>query len=112
MHFTHAMVAYAKGAGVPLASIAVPIAGILAILGGLSIILGYKAKVGAWFIVLFLIPVTLFMHNFWAVHDPMMHQMQMAHFFKNVAMLGAALMIAYFGSGPLSLDKSGSVAPK
>ena len=44
------------------------------------------------------------MHNFWAVTDPMMRGMQIAMFMKNVSMLGAALLIAYFGSGPLSLD--------
>jgi len=25
-------------------------------------------------------------------------------FFKNISMIGAALLIAYYGSGPLSLD--------
>jgi hypothetical protein len=43
---------------VPLASIAVPLSGVVAIAGGLSILLGYRAKLGAWLIVLFLIPVT------------------------------------------------------
>jgi len=33
--------------------------GVVAIAGGLSILLGYRAKLGAWLIVLFLIPVTL-----------------------------------------------------
>jgi len=45
------------------------------------------------------------MHNFWAVSDPLMRQMQMAHFMKNVSMLGAALLIAYFGSGPYSMKE-------
>jgi putative oxidoreductase len=106
--FAHGSVVYAASAGVPLASIAVPIAGILATLGGLSVLLGYRAKIGAWLLVIFLVPVTLMMHNFWAVKDPMMHQMQMANFFKNLSMLGGALLIAQFGSGPLSLDGSGS----
>jgi putative oxidoreductase len=76
----------------------------LAMIGGLSILLGYKAKIGAWLVVIFLIPVTLKMHNFWAVTDPMMQQMQMAMFLKNVTMIGGALLISQFGSGPLSLD--------
>ena len=54
--------------------------------------------------VLFLVPVTLTMHNFWAVPDPMMRGMQMAMFMKNVSMLGAALLITQVGAGPLSLD--------
>ncbi|MNY69960.1 hypothetical protein D3C86_2079850 [compost metagenome] len=53
---------------------------------------------------MFLIPVTIMLHNFWTITDPMAQQMDMAAFMKNVSMIGAALMIAYFGSGPLSLD--------
>ena len=39
------------------------------------------------------------------VGDPMAKQMQMIMVMKNVLMLEAALMIAYFGTGPLSLEK-------
>ena len=108
-HFSSQEIAYAAAQGVPLASIVVPMAGIIAIVGGLSIALGYKAKWGAALVVLFLVPVTVMMHNFWSVTDPVAAQDQMAHFMKNVSLLGSALLIFYFGSGPLSLDaRSGS----
>jgi putative oxidoreductase len=103
-HFTKQAIGYAASQGVPLASIMVPISGLFAIAGGLSILLGYRAKIGAWLIALFLIPVTLMMHKFWTVTDPMMAQVQMIMFMKNVAMLGGALLISQFGAGPLSLD--------
>jgi putative oxidoreductase len=103
-HFSSQMIAYAAAQGVPLASITVPFSGMLAILGGLSILLGYRARIGAWLIALFLIGVTPTMHKFWGVSDPMTHQMQMIMFMKNVAMLGGALLITQFGSGPWSLD--------
>ena len=103
-HFSSQEIAYAAAQGVPLALIVVPISGIMAIVGGLSIALGYKAKWGAALIVLFLAPVKIMMHNFWAVTDPIAAQDQMAHFMKNVSLLGSALLIFYFGSGPLSLD--------
>jgi uncharacterized membrane protein YphA (DoxX/SURF4 family) len=44
------------------------------------------------------------MHRFWTVSDPMMHQMQMINFMKNLSIIGGALLITYFGAGPLSLD--------
>ncbi len=44
------------------------------------------------------------MHNFWAVTDPMMRQMQLVLFMKNVAIFGGALLISQLGSGPWSLD--------
>jgi len=73
-----------------------------------SILLGYRAKLGAWLIVLFLIPVTLMLHKFWTVQDPMMAQIQMVLFMKNVSMLGGALLISQFGAGPFSLDARSS----
>jgi putative oxidoreductase len=102
-HFTKQTIAFSASQGVPLASIAVPLSGV-AIAGGLSILLGYRAKLGAWLIVLFLIPVTLMLHKFWTVADPMMAQIQMILFMKNISMLGGALLISQFGAGPFSLD--------
>jgi putative oxidoreductase len=103
-HFNKQTIGYAVSQGVPLAATAVPLAGVLAIVGGLSILLGYRAKLGAWLIVLFLVPVSLMMHKFWTVQDPMMAQIQMIMFMKNVSMLGGALLISQFGAGPFSLD--------
>jgi putative oxidoreductase len=103
-HFSKQTVGFAASQGVPLAAIAVPLSGVLAIAGGLSILLGYRARIGAWLIVLFLVPVTLMMHKFWTVTDPMMAQIQMILFMKNVSMLGGALLISQLGAGPLSLD--------
>jgi len=103
-HFTHQEIAYAAAQGIPIAGFLVPASGILAIVGGLSILLGFHGKLGAWLLVLFLLPVTLTMHNFWAVKDPMMQQIQMAMFLKNFSMLGSALFFTQIGTGPLSLD--------
>jgi putative oxidoreductase len=103
-HFSPQTVAYAAHQGIPFASVLVPLSGLLAFAGGLSVMLGYHARLGAWLLVAFLIPVTVTMHAFWAVQDPMMAQMQQAMFMKNLSLLGGALLIAYFGAGPLSLD--------
>lgn len=103
-HFDGHDLAYATAAHVPLAKFAVPIAGVMILLGGLSILFGYKAKLGALLIIIFLIPVTPMMHNFWAVTDPRMHEIHEVNFLKNLAMLGAAFLITQFGAGPWSLD--------
>ena len=91
-----------------MASLAVPLSGALALIGGMSILLGYRARLGAWLIVFFLIPVTFMMHKFWGVSDPTVAQTQMIMFMKNFSMLGGALLITQFGAGPLSLDARGS----
>jgi putative oxidoreductase len=104
-HFSKEGIQHAADLGVPLAGLAVPISGLLALAGGLSVALGYKARWGAWALVAFLIPVTLMMHAFWKLQDPASAHVQQAMFAKNLSMLGAALMIAYFGSGPRSIDR-------
>lgn len=111
-HFKAEAVTYARSYGVPMPSILVPVSGILAFLGGLSISLGYKARMGAWFIIVFLIPVTFMMHAFWKETDPMQMNMQMSNFMKNLSMLGGALLIAWFGAGPLSLDELRAASAK
>jgi putative oxidoreductase len=110
-HFSKGTVDFAAAHGVPLAPIAVPASGILALVGGLSVALGYKAKWGAGLLALFLIPVTLTFHNFWAMQDPVTAQMHQIMFLKNVSMLGGAILILNFGSGPLSLDAWQRVLP-
>lgn len=87
----------------PLASLAVPLSGVIGFVAGLSIALGYRARWGAWLIVLFLIPVTLAFHSFWGLSDPQAAALQQAMFMKNLSMLGAALLITQVGTGPLSL---------
>ncbi|MBI4521932.1 MAG: DoxX family protein [Gemmatimonadetes bacterium] len=104
-HFSQQTIAYAEQQGVPWAGFLVPASGLLAAAGALSILVGYKAKLGAWLLVLFLVPVTVTMHNFWAVEDPLLAAMQQAMFFKNLSMLGGALLIAHHGAGPVSLDE-------
>ena len=58
-HFTSQTIESSAHQGVPFAVILVPLSGLLAILGGLSILIGYKARYGAWLLIIFLIPVTV-----------------------------------------------------
>ena len=44
------------------------------------------------------------MHRFWGLADPQMATLQFFNFMKNLSMLGGALVISYFGSGPFSAD--------
>jgi putative oxidoreductase len=103
-HFTHEGIQHAAELGVPFASLLVPISGVMALTGGLSIAAGYKARWGAWLLVGFLVPVTVMMHAFWTLRDPLMIRLQQAMFAKNISMLGAALLITQFGAGEVSFD--------
>jgi putative oxidoreductase len=102
--FSSASAGYAASQGVPLANILVPVSGVLCILGSLSIILGYKARIGAAMIIVFLLPVTLVFHHFWTMADPGARENEMIEFLKNISMLGGAIVILIHGAGPYSLD--------
>jgi putative oxidoreductase len=71
----------------------VPISGVLAITGGLMVATGFHGRSGACLLILFLLPVTLGMHRFWLISDPIKHSVQVSMFAKNISMLGAAMML-------------------
>jgi len=83
---------YSKMKEVPVPSVAVALTGLMLILGGLSILLGAYPVVGIVLLVVFLIPVSFMMHNFWKVQDPQMKMGEKANFLKNMALLRAILM--------------------
>ena len=105
-HFKNETIQWAASKGVPMPNVLVPLSGVIAFLGGLSIAIGFRTRIGAWLIIIFLIPVTCIMHSFWKETDPMMMQMQGSNFTKNMSMLGAALILTWFGPGPLSMDEN------
>jgi len=74
------------------------------LLGGLSVLTGFKARWGALALIVFLIPVTLIFHNFWA-YEGMEQKTQMINFLKNLAIMGGLLMVAANGAGPISVDE-------
>lgn len=65
--------------------------------GGLMILVGFKARLAALAIFLFIIPTTYYFHPVWA------DMSQLSSFLKNVALMGTMLYIMAYGSGPHSL---------
>jgi putative oxidoreductase len=104
-HFKPGTIAFGAAKGVPFASFMVPFSGIMELAGGIMILIGYEARIGAWLIVFFMIPVTFIFHPFWKIRDPMQKQMEMATFLKNISILGGALILTCFGSGHLSIQQ-------
>lgn len=80
-------------------------------LGGLSVLLGYKARIGALALIVFLIPATLIFHNFWD-YQGMEQQMQMINFLKNAAIMGGLTLLLAYGAGALSLDGRRTASPQ
>jgi uncharacterized membrane protein YphA (DoxX/SURF4 family) len=100
------MAPYAASRNVPAPRAGVLGSGVLLLLGGASMLLGVWPKMGVLCIVLFLIPVSFMMHNYWKDTDPQMRMMNEVQFHKNLALLGAALtMLLISEPWPLSLGR-------
>jgi putative oxidoreductase len=100
-------VAYSSSKGVP--EILLAIATALELLGAVSVIVGFRARWGALALLIFLVPVTLVFHNFWAV-PAAQQQMEMANFLKNLAIAGGLLIVFGRGAGAFSIDNSREAA--
>ncbi|MFZ0639454.1 MAG: DoxX family protein [Candidatus Acidiferrales bacterium] len=96
--------------GFPIATVMLAGAVIVEILGGLCLLLGFKARIAAFILFLYLIPTTLAFHNFWTMQGPMRMDNQ-GHFLKNVAIMGGLLMVAAYGAGKLSIDGRATTRP-
>lgn len=95
---------YMASKGIPMVDLLLTITIVVELGGALMIIAGFKARLAALALFLWMIPVTFIFHNFWAVPaDQAMIQQIM--FMKNLSIMGAMLYIAAFGSGPMSVDK-------
>ncbi|HXD15547.1 MAG TPA: DoxX family protein [Vicinamibacterales bacterium] len=103
-HFNSSTIASAAEHGVPMPGLLVPLSGLIALAGGLSVLFGFHARLGGCLLVLFLVPVTVMMHNFWAMTDPVSFQIQLTLFIRNLLLLAGALWIARYGAGAFSLD--------
>ena len=103
-HFANAqtMIGFARSAGLPFPALAIYGSGAVLLVGGVCILLGVFARIAAVAIAAFLVAAALTVHHFWGL-PPEQAQMQMAHFWKNISMAGAALLLVYFGPGPYSV---------
>jgi putative oxidoreductase len=66
--------------------------------GGLMVLVGWKARLAALVLCLFLIPVTLTFHTNFA------DRMQQLHFLTNLSIMGGLLMVVVYGAGAISID--------
>lgn len=99
---------YASQMGVPSPMAAVVISGLMILVGGIMVLLGIWADLGALLVAIFLLLSALMMHAPWKFTDPQMKQQQQVHFFKNLSMLGGALItMAWFACSDAAVSLTG-----
>ena len=83
------------GQGLPFPQVLAVGAIVALLLGSASLILGYKTKIGAWLLILFLVATTLSFHPITT---------DTTSFLKNLGLIGGLLMIVTYGPGLISID--------
>lgn len=94
-HFIHSggMAHYAASKGVPAARVMVLMTGLLLLAGGAGVLFGVYIKLALGALVVFLAPVTFWIHAFWMETEAQARMGEQVNFYKNLALLGAALMM-------------------
>jgi len=104
-HFkaSEAMTGYAKYKGLPAPKAGVLVSGALFLVGAIAVAVAAIAQgdfvvygfFGALAIALVMFPTAVIFHNFWKETDPQAKQNEQIQFNKDIALAGAALVIAF-----------------
>ena len=86
-------------AAIPFRTFWVMSSAVVELVGAALIATNRYPRLGAWLIVVFLVPVTITVHGvgMLTAPDPQMQRIQTSFFLKGVAMAGAALLITQLG---------------
>lgn len=94
MHLTKvkALSGYAAYKKVPAPTLMTVVSGLMLLVAAVAFILGFYVDLASLLLVVFLVPTSLLMHNFWTLTDEQAKAADSAAFFKNIALAGASLM--------------------
>lgn len=77
---------------------------ILLIAGGIMLLIGYRSRLAAFLLLFYWVPLTFIIHSWW--NDPLeIRRIQSALFIKNIAIMGALLLMIANGSGRWSVRR-------
>ncbi|MGY8635042.1 DoxX family protein [Bradyrhizobium sp. 14AA] len=79
--------------------------------GGMALLFGLFARQAAMVLLPFTIAATLMFHNFWAVPEAAV-VMQTINFLKNLGLLGALALIAFYGPGAYAVQAAMKAGPR
>lgn len=93
------------GQGVPFAPIAAPLAIFAEFGGGLALLVGYRARLAAVGLVVYVALVSYYFHDFWRLSGGAA-QLQATQFLKNLSIISGLIFLAGTGPGRISIDRS------
>jgi len=100
-HF-NATVKTMNAEGVPLPAVALASAIAFLLIGSVLVVLGWKTRLGAALLLLFLALATFFFHDFWNFSGDAVNEQQI-QFGKNLAIAGGLVLLIAHGPGRLGV---------
>lgn len=100
--------AYMSAHGMPAVQPLLAAALVIELVGVICLLVGYQASLAAFVMSLYLIIVSVMLHNFWSHpvgRSEMAQMMAQTEFMKNMGIVGGLLMIAAYGPGRFSLQR-------
>jgi putative oxidoreductase len=98
-------VGYFAKLGFPAPEVMAALAAAVEIGGGLLLVLGWKTRLVAWGLAIFVAIACFSAHRFWELADAAQYAAQQTQFLKNLAIIGGLLFVATFGPGSASVDR-------
>lgn len=97
-HFMHkkSFAEYAGSKQIPSPENAVALSGAILFVSGVCIVMGWLVAIALMALIGFLFIVSFTMHNFWKIEDPQVKMGEQINFMKNIALLGACLIMLSF----------------
>lgn len=92
--------------GVPAPALALGLANAIELIGAVCLIVGFRTRWAALTLALYLIPVHVLVHDFWAV-EAAERASQIENFGKGMIIIGGLLFVYLYGSGAISVDARG-----
>ena len=94
------------GVGFPAPALFLVAAIVLELAGGVALLIGFKARLAAIALIVFIVPATIIFHVTQLGGDPAQTQMEMIQVLKNLAITGGLLRVVSDGAGAYALDKT------
>lgn len=94
---------FLKTKKVPYVSYVLPVSVALQAVGGISILFGLYTHLGALLLLIYMVPHTYKMHDFWNIESSQERGMAQLGFMKDVAIIGGLLILLAIGGGAFSV---------
>jgi putative oxidoreductase len=92
---------------IPAAPLMLALALVVMILGSLALLLGFHTRHGAMLLFAFTIIVSVAMHDFWKIDNPLDRAAEYDIFARNMAIAGGLLLLVGMGPGKFAFDNRG-----